>query len=635
VIVSNNYGLKTSGKVRLTIVRDIVRPTIVISNPVVNIRTNSLVIDGLASDNAQVTNVMYWITNINAGLIPATNVQSGYATLSTNGNTNFNSGPNRMLWSITNMPLPGTNILAVQSVDYSSNVSAVVTRRFFYKVPATLMLSNLNVTGSGTLVGRAFIHNDPAPSNQASLNIGEGYSITAVPNSASLLSDWTNTWGTTNVLVTNGNTLKFVMESNTIITASFVSNLFVGIHGAYNGLFYVSPQLVTNIVVTNQVVIPASGTNVATTTNVVSTNSVYTNEVAFASAGMLNNLVLSKPGTFSGRLLLAGGNYGLSGTFNAFGHFSNSVPRPAALGGPLIVELNADTNGVGIITGTVSNAGWETNATLKATLATATPGSTNYTLVVLPMNNAPTNMASPPGYGYALIAEHGGTATLGGHLADGTAFSQTVPMSPSNQVPIYVSLYGRTGFLFGWASLTNTGGTNVQSGLTWIKGTPAHPTALYPDGFTNMLLSASSIWTNPGAITLQPSSVLAVSNADLDLNYAAGIEDNDKLVNTAGTPANSLSGTINLKTGFLQVIFGNGDGNATTRGYGAMLQSTTNAGGYFVTKTNAGSITLGLTNEPPVGSSTPVSDLETNSSNVGPYQYIGVGLESFSLERFK
>ena len=78
VIVSNgfnsiDYGVKTSAVVRLTIVPDHTRPTVTITSPPANSRTNTLntlIIEGTATDNAQVTNVMYWFTNFNAGLNP-------------------------------------------------------------------------------------------------------------------------------------------------------------------------------------------------------------------------------------------------------------------------------------------------------------------------------------------------------------------------------------------------------------------------------------------------------------------------------------------------------------------------------------------------------------------------------------
>jgi hypothetical protein len=580
--------------VRLTIVPDHARPTVTIASPLANSRTNTpgtLVIWGTAKDNAQVTNVMYWFTNFNAGLSPVTNVLSGYAAL-TNVTTNLN-GPTTWHWSIPNLLLPGTNILAVQSVDYSSNVSSVVTRRFFYQVPSVFKLTIWSNGGGGTVTNHAFIKGDASPSNNASLNIGEGYSLVARPNATSLLGNWTNTWTSssgTNMVSTNGNTLKFIMESNTAIQAFFVSNIFLQArnHGTFNGLFYVTNELVTNEVFTNLV-----GTN-----QILTTNQIPTSEVAFESAGMLDNLVVGRQGSFSGRLLLAGGNYGLSGAFDAFGHVTNHVVARSKELGPLIIDMDLNTNGDGIITGsvsnipgTVSNTAWATNAFLWADLAAATPGTTNYTLLMFPTNLSPTNVTSPAGIGYALIADHGGMVTLGGRLADDTAFSQTVPASQSNDVPVYVSLYARTGFLFGWLNF-NSSNIYAPDGLMWIKGVPAHPTLLFPDGFTNLLPTEGSIWTNPGAITLSSSNSLAISNTVLGLDYTVAINDNNKLVNAMNTPANSLTGSINLNTGLLQVTFGNGDGSSTTKGYGAMLQSATNAGGYFVFGTNAGFITL-------------------------------------------
>jgi hypothetical protein len=53
-----------------------------------------------------------------------------------------------------------------------------------------------------------------------------------------------------------------------------------------------------------------------------------------------------------------------------------------------------------------------------------------------------------------------------------------------------------------------------------------------------------------------------------------------------------LTGSINPKTGLLTVTFGNGAGRATTAGKGAVLQHETNAAGFFLGKTNAGSILL-------------------------------------------
>jgi ATP:corrinoid adenosyltransferase len=64
------------------------------------------------------------------------------------------------------------------------------------------------------------------------------------------------------------------------------------------------------------------------------------------------------------------------------------------------------------------------------------------------------------------------------------------------------------------------------------------------------------------------------------------------LIKLADSPTNTLTGTNNPKNGLLTITFGNGDGKATTKATGAALQSTTNAAGFFLGKTNAGSFLL-------------------------------------------
>jgi hypothetical protein len=86
------------------------------------------------------------------------------------------------------------------------------------------------------------------------------------------------------------------------------------------------------------------------------------------------------------------------------------------------------------------------------------------------------------------------------------------------------------------------------------------------------------------------TGTLTISNASLDLTNQVSFSNNMVVEGTGTT--NSLRGTLNPRTGALKLIFGNGDGKATTTGHAAFLQDKTNAGGYFVTKTNAGFISL-------------------------------------------
>ena len=242
------------------------------------------------------------------------------------------------------------------------------------------------------------------------------------------------------------------------------------------------------------------------------------------------------------------------------------------------------------ITGTVSGAnGGVWTANLRAELAVNGSGSAEYT-ALLSLSPAGT----PPGYGYLLITNHAGVVTLSGALADGTPFHQTVSLSGAGNLPVYGNLYGGSGLLLGWLGI---GKRFAPTGnLTWIKQA-SHFTALYTNGFTNLAAVQGSPWTNPpphtAAIDL-PSGQLDISGGGLHsaLSFNVAVSTSNTLVKLAGSPTNSLTGTNNPKTGLLTVTFGNGNGRSTTTGTGAVLQNATNAGGFFLGTTNAGTIRL-------------------------------------------
>jgi hypothetical protein len=395
--------------------------------------------------------------------------------------------------------------------------------------------------------------------NGKDLKANKNYILTATPKSGNVFLDWTGS------ITTNKNPLTIRAESSIVLQANFIPNPFLPVRGTYNGLFF------------------------------------NTNGVTEQTAGMLKGLTIGQRGTYSGTLLINGGGHALAGAFNLVGQATNHIPRPASQGGPLLVEMTLNWNNsppqvTGIVFGTNQGVPWvATN--LLADLATNTSPSAEYTMLILPdTNTAPAK--SPGGAGYALITNYAGTtrnpgaatARITGALADGTAFSQTVPVSRDGYIPIYANLYASKGLLLGWINLdlTNTAGV----GLTWIH--PARTTGLYQNGFTNVLFSNQipfSPWTN------SPTNIFAATNLSLveminDTNalmdFTVTISNNFKLGEVSGpTP---LSGSINSKTGLLKVTIGSG-ANKTT-GYGAILLNETNGAGYFLTKTNAGAFIL-------------------------------------------
>ena len=67
VIVTDRYGATNSATAILTVTPDTKPPTVAIASPAAHARANAPVFNGTASDNARVTNVVWWLTNLNGG----------------------------------------------------------------------------------------------------------------------------------------------------------------------------------------------------------------------------------------------------------------------------------------------------------------------------------------------------------------------------------------------------------------------------------------------------------------------------------------------------------------------------------------------------------------------------------------
>jgi hypothetical protein len=308
------------------------------------------------------------------------------------------------------------------------------------------------------------------------------------------------------------------------------------------------------------------------------------------TSGLLSGLDVTASGTYSGRLFINGSISAIYGSFNASGLASNSIARADKQAGPLTLDMTLNWNdSPPYISGTVSGTnGGAWTANLTAGLASNSLGSAAYTTLLLPSG-------TPPGCGYLLITNHEGAVSLSGYLADGTFFSQSVPLSGDGDLPVYGNLYNNTGLLLGLISLES--GAPVGN-LTWIKEA-SHFGVIYTNGFTNLAALQGSHWTNPAPHTAAIDlafGLLDVSGGNLvsTLAFTVAATNNYFLVKLTNAPTNYLIGTIDPLTGLLIIRFGNGDGRETTVGKGAVLQNgtATNAGGYFLGTTNAGSILL-------------------------------------------
>jgi hypothetical protein len=101
---------------------------------------------------------------------------------------------------------PGTNTIAAYAEASSGNLSATDMVKCVYVQSATLAVQT---NGSGTFSPKY---------NGATLQIGVSFSITAKAATGFGFESWTDGQGD---ILTNGPTLKFVMESNLTLIANF------------------------------------------------------------------------------------------------------------------------------------------------------------------------------------------------------------------------------------------------------------------------------------------------------------------------------------------------------------------------------------------------------------------------------
>lgn len=516
--------------------------------------------------------------NLNFGVVPGGSASSLTLTIRNPGNVSLD---------VTNITYPpgfgiSTNSLSVapggvQNVTVTFSPTAATNYGGMLKVysDATSGATNIPVSGFGdgtnspTFVlvvltnGLGTVR--PLDANTRTFRANQTITLTATAAQGNLFSNWAGS------ATTNRNPLTLVMDTNKIIEANFVTNLFISAKGQYNGVFW--------------------------TTN---------DQIDEETAGMLKGLTVGTKGTYSGTLLINGAGHALGGTFNVAGLATNKITRPNAQGGNLLVELTLSTPFTStnlipyvtaIISGTNTNGvAWQsTNLTAELASNILAPASAEYTATIPPDTNS-SNVIVPVGDGYALITNHNGTVHVAGALADGTPFSQSVPASQTGDVPVYASLLGNKGLLLGWINLETTN-TNGPGTLYWV-----HPANVHGSFFTNFTTTNPinlSLWTNPSEPGANLTGNLPTNLTEIE--FSAGVPpntisfaltiSNDFRLGGESPEALALGGSINPKTGLLTVTVGSGANKQT--GYAVILLNETNGGGYFLTKSNAQAIKIG------------------------------------------
>jgi hypothetical protein len=169
--------------------RDLTKPTLSIKTPTTGQRvaTEMFTVTGKAADLVAVESVFYNLNN--TGWYPADTMNKWAA------------------WTAPVTLTPGTNTILAYAVDTSGNISPTNTVKFTYVVSAEL---TVRTNGGGTIAPHY---------NDALLQVGTSYSMTASPKTGWKFVNWTDVAGD---VITSSATLKFVMASNLTFVANFL-----------------------------------------------------------------------------------------------------------------------------------------------------------------------------------------------------------------------------------------------------------------------------------------------------------------------------------------------------------------------------------------------------------------------------
>ncbi|HXJ55432.1 MAG TPA: peptidylprolyl isomerase [Verrucomicrobiae bacterium] len=506
-------------------------PRLTITSPAANISlTNQdVLVRGTVVDNVGVASVRIYWTGGGSSPLPAT---------ITNNN-----------WSLTltNVP-PGTNTVLVEAID-RSGLRTQLIRSFFRSVRVPL---TVQILGRGTVSG---------PTNQQMLEVGRGYTLSARPDKGNLFGGWDGDFPQADA------TLIFLMGPNTSVTAVFATNLFPGVKGSYQGLFF-DPLLVEQI-----------------------------------SSGYLM-LTVNSVGSYTAKLLMNGRTYRTRGSFQVDGRTTNVVLRPGtnALQLRIALDLNGATDQLtGVITNNqVTNLDlslpWSASLQADRTTFDARTNPAPWAgLYTLGMPGDPLSASGPGGDSVATISvTTRGTLSFNARLADGTVGAQRTLLTQNGQWPLFLAWPNEKGVLVGWLTFDlNQPTTDISGLINWFKPSQSKP-RYYPDGFTNETAATGSRYIAPAI----PAHVLALTNAsiafaggDLSADFSSQVtfEDNGRVTNQS---TNRLSLSIAKADGS---ISGSVTPPASTRSLllrGVVLQKSNVAAGFFLGTNVSGRVSL-------------------------------------------
>ena len=399
----------------------------------------------------------------------------------------------------------------------------------------------VQVSGSGTV--------SPDYNGQL-LVIGSSYTMTAIPDVNQAFSSWSGS------VSTNTAVLTFVMQSNLVLQANFVPMASSFTNGTYNGLFSESAG------------------------------------VFHYSSGFAKIRTTTR-GTYSGRIIAAGHKYSISGKFDSSGNAVNVVQR--GVQGPLTVMFEINPLNADQLLGSITGPSWlaELVAYRSPFGAFDHPAPQKGVYTIIFPGSSETN-GMPQGHGAGAVrVDAAGGVHLKGKLADGSATVQSAMLSPSGSWPLYVRLYSGQGSMLGWLQFTNRTGDDVSGTVNWIRNQqPSNP--LFQLGFNFQTDAAGSRYTAPlpGARILNWSRGNTLFNGG-NLTHAftnhIGLTTDNRAVNF---DANKLTLSFTFSSGLFKGSVADPYSGKVFPFRGAVFQKQNSGAGYFLGRTESGSVQL-------------------------------------------
>jgi hypothetical protein len=201
----------------------------------------------------------------------------------------------------------------------------------------------------------------------------------------------------------------------------------------------------------------------------------------------------------------------------------------------------------------------------------------------------------PGGHSYGFVTvDADGSVSLDMHLSDNTTFTtQPVSLSKDGVWPLYAPLYSNKGLVLSWVNFEDTATNNLSGAATWIRTSSAGPDP-YSAGFTNDFQITGSFYQEPvlgfPIINLSSGSII-LSGGDLTGAITNSFTlDTSSVATVDPSATDGVTLTFDLSNGTFGGNFNDVPMGGVNVFNGVVLQSASQAFGYFTGPTNSGAV---------------------------------------------